>query len=375
MAPLDHIRVVDATGYLAGPFAAMMLADLGADVIKVERPPKGDPLRTIGHRFEGQSVQCDNVNRNKRSVLLDLGAPDGRDDFLHLLAGADVVLLSWRPGVAEALGLGDDALAAANPQLVRVWITGYGPDGPLADRPAFDALIQAHTGLAWRHRHDGRPAELRTYLADKVTSALAAQAALGALVGRDRTGTGERVEISMLDAVAYFNFPELMEDRTYGWDPATTGERPLPRSFVVATADGWLAVAPAKGSQVQAALRAIGHPEWIAEVRAVTDPIALIAALLDRIESVTTGEPTAVWVKRFGAADVPVAEVLGPDAHLADPQVVHNRLYGEVDDPVRGPMRYVRYPARFAGDPEFRLRGPAPSVGQHTEEVLVHAPG
>ncbi len=89
----------------------------------------------------------------------------------------------------------------------------------------------------------------------------------------------------------------------------------------------------------------------------------------------TTGEPTAVWVERFGAADVPVAEVLGPDAHLADPQVVHNRLYGEVDDPVRGPMRYVRYPARFAGDPEFRLRGPAPSVGQHTEEVLVHAPG
>src|SRR5581483_4490294 len=194
MAPLDHIRVVDATGYLAGPFAAMMLADLGADVVKVERPPKGDPLRTIGHRFEGQSVQCDNVNRNKRSVLVDLATADGRDDFLRL---------------------GDGALAAANPRLVRVWITGFGPDGPLADRPAFDALIQAHTGLAWRHRHDGRPAELRTYLADKVTSALAAQAALAALVGRERTGTGERVEISMLDAVAYFNFPEVMEDRTY----------------------------------------------------------------------------------------------------------------------------------------------------------------
>jgi crotonobetainyl-CoA:carnitine CoA-transferase CaiB-like acyl-CoA transferase len=178
----------------------------------------------------------------------------------------------------------------------------------------------------------------------------------------------------MLDAVSYFNFPELMEDRTYCDDPAAAGERPAPRSFVMATADGWLAVAPATGGQVQAALRAVGHPEWVDAVRAVTDPIALIAALLDRLESVTVTAPTAAWLERFGAADVPVAEVFAPDAHLADPQVIHNGVYGEVDHPVRGRMRYVRYPARFASDPEFVLRRPAPSAGQHTEEVFAHAP-
>jgi crotonobetainyl-CoA:carnitine CoA-transferase CaiB-like acyl-CoA transferase len=165
-----------------------------------------------------------------------------------------------------------------------------------------------------------------------------------------------------------------MEDRTYCDDPAAAGERPAPRSFVMATADGWLVVAPATGGQVQAALRAVGHPEWVDAVRAVTDPIALIAALLDRLESVTVTAPTAAWLERFGAADVPVAEVFAPDAHLADPQVIHNGVYGEVDHPVRGRMRYVRYPARFASDPEFLLRRPAPSAGQHTEEVFAHAP-
>lgn len=367
--PLAGIRVIDLSSFLSGPFSTMMLGDLGADVIKVERPPKGDPLRTVGHRYRGQSVQCVNVNRNKRSILLDLRVAEDRQVVLDLAVEADVLVQNWRPGVATALGLDDRALASANPRLIRLSITGYGPDGPYADRPAFDSLIQAQTGTTARHRVGDRPATIPNYVADKVTSLMAAQAVLAALVERDRTGVGRRVEVSMLDALAYFNFPDIMEDQTFLGDPAGRQSRPLPRSFIVAASDGYLAVAPATGAQVRQAMCAVGHPEWVSELRSIQDPLELLRELLDRIESVTAGESVSTWLRRFTAEDVPVAPVLDARGHLEDVQVAHNRLYSVYTHRELGPMRAPRYPALFDGAASATLRLHAPAPGEHDEAI------
>jgi crotonobetainyl-CoA:carnitine CoA-transferase CaiB-like acyl-CoA transferase len=366
--PLEGISVVDLSTYVAGPFAAMMLADLGADVIKVERPPKGDPLRRVGHRYRNESALYINVNRNKRSMLLDLRDRDDRLVFLRLVDKADVLLRNWRPGVAESLDLADDVIVERNPRLIRLSITGYGPDGPLACRPVFDAQIQAGTGLAHRQRHGGRPELIRTAIADKITSMMAAQAVLAALVARARTGLGELINISMLDAVAYFNFPDLMENRTFLHDPAVTTEELVPPSFIVATSDGYIVVAPATAEHIRAAIAAVGHPEWLRELPSARDPDGL-ATVMAAIESATRNESSEVWLHRFAAANVPVGRVLDADLHFADDQVIHNRIYLEDDHPQWGPVRYPRYPARLAGYPDDRLRRPAAGMGQHDAEV------
>ena len=346
--PLTGVVVVEAASYLTGPLAAKILGDLGADVVKVE-PPSGDPFRRFGHIRDGIGAQFLNAHGGKRSIYADLKDPVGRDHVQSLLDGADVFIQNWRPGVAASLGLDADTIRARNPRLVAMSITGYGDDGPRASAPAFDALIQAATGVTDLVRRYGRPDVLGTWLADKVTAFTAVQAILSALVRRATTDDGCTISLPMLDAVAYFNFPDLFEHRTFLDDDS---ELELPVSTVMRTSDGFVAVAPVSGAQIGRAVAAVGHPEWKELLKTAGGGRALAARMVALLEQATTSLSTADVLARFEAADVPASPVLTRDEHLNDPQVLHNEIYGQTttDGHV---VRTARFPARFDG---VRLR-------------------
>jgi len=362
--PLAGVRVLDASSFISGPLAATMLADLGADVIKVE-PETGDGLAGWGRLVDGRSIVYANCNRGKGVVTIDLKSERGRHRFLELAIGADVLITNWRPGVAARLGLAGPL--AARPSLIWLQITGWGPDGPLADRPAFDGSLQARTGLAWS-QGDSEPELMRMFIADKITATFAAQAIAAALYERASTGTGETIELPMLDALAYFNFPELLQNRTVLADrPTSARNEQVEANRPVRTADGWIVISPVGGRQLKATLEAVGRPGAIAELRAATSQHDLTERLVAICGRACPQRTTADWLATFDRLDVPVAPVLDIDAHLADPQVIHNRIYDLVRDPVLGDTRRARYPARFGVDPE---RGATTAVHRLDDDTL-----
>ncbi|HMG40275.1 MAG TPA: CoA transferase [Acidimicrobiales bacterium] len=366
--PLAGVRVVEASSWVSGPYAGLMLADLGAEVIKVE-PPTGDPFRRFRRPTTPVSAEFANCNRGKRSVALDLKSPADRQALLDLVAQSDVFMCNWRPDVADRLRLGDAALAAANERLIRVYITGYGAAGPEAGAPAFDSVVQARSALCHAGSPDGTPVLLPGYPVDKTTGILAAQAVLAGLFARERDGSGERIDIAMLDVAAYVDFVELFANRTFvegqpeeATNVQATSLRPLPAS------DGWLVLAPVSGAQVGALCRAVGHPEWVDELRAQPTAAESAALLFERLERVLRGRPQAEWLALFDAHDVPAAPCLTIDEHLADPQVAHNEIY-ELDDwPGMGPVRTVRYPALFARRGPLRAATSPPELGEYDLE-------
>ena len=344
MKPLAGLRVVEAANYLSGPFAGLMLADLGADVVKVEQPPNGDPFRLTGHRANGLGLMFVNVNHGKRTVMIDLKAPSGLEELTALLDGADVFLTNWRPGIAESLGLSEPAVRARHPRLVWVRISGFGQDGPLAARPAFDMLLQARSGLAVAQGGNEEPELLGTLFADKITSAFAAQSAIAAVRQRDVTGDGAVVDVAMLDAVAYFNFPDLLVNHVVegrgSTGPSQAKEaRPLP------CRDGWIVVSPVSRRQVAAAFDAVGHPEWMADVNALSDPTEVTRTIFGLLAKATPERTVAEWERIFTDHDLACGPVLDFAGHLADPQVIHNGLYETVDHDRVGPVRKIRHPA------------------------------
>src|SRR3954469_11907401 len=261
--PLDGVKVVETANYLSGPYATMQLADLGAEVIKVEAP-KGDPFRRFGRPKTYASPQFVNCNRGKQSVVLDLKVTEDLEAMLRLLDSADVMLSNWRPSVAARIGLGDDVLAARNPRLIRVYVSGYGPTGPLIDDPVFDTIVQARSAMAFGLSGTDEPTILPGYPVDKLTATMAAQAAIAALFARERTGQGDRVDVAMLDAASYMNFVDLFTGRTFAGDGETAEARNLHGSAIrpVQTADGWMVMAPVQAEHIRAACAAVGRPEW-----------------------------------------------------------------------------------------------------------------
>ncbi|WP_345542017.1 CoA transferase [Variovorax defluvii] len=341
-APLRGIRVVDSSSYMTGPLSATMLADLGATVIKVE-PPGGDGFRGFGHKVEGLSALWANINRGKRSIVLDLKASGDLQTMKALLAGADVFVENWRPHVAGSLGLGQDALQNLNPRLVHLSITGFGDSGPLARVPAYDSLIQGHTGMVHLLGAGGAPDVAPYWVVDKVVATLGCQSVLAALYARERSGKGSHVSLPMLDAMSYFNFPDMFQHRTFVKD-----ETPWRPAFnpVVRTSDGHVVVAPVNGGQISRALKALERPDIKAEMLAIKDHGEMVACLYAHLNEVMSGKPTAHWLALFESSDVPIAPVRTLDEHLADAQVINNRIYREVESPA-GPMRVPRYPASF----------------------------
>jgi crotonobetainyl-CoA:carnitine CoA-transferase CaiB-like acyl-CoA transferase len=359
MRPLAGIRVVEAASYISGPFAGLTMADLGADVIKVE-PPRGDPYRRFGPQDDDGGVIFRAGNRNKRSVAIDLATEKGIAELGALLDGADVLITNWRPGVAEAFGLDEESVPRRWPRLVWVRVSGYGQTGPMAALPAFDSLMQARVGFADSIGHE--PTLVPTYVADKVTATFAAQSALAALVQRGTTGRGCVVDVAMLDAFAYFDAPDLFAGHQ---QPGRTDDRVLrmlraPR--VMQTADGWLVLAPTTGQQIKRAMTAAGLSDELPELRAQPDPISVSERFFELLPARLRERSTAAWVTAFSEADVPASAVMTKAEHIEDRQVAHNELYRIVADPVLGNARRPRHPALFDGAPVETDDLPCPAL-------------
>lgn len=371
--PLDGIRVVDLTAMVSGPLATMMLADQGADVIKIENPRGGDFTRAVSTRNGGFSASFLNNNRNKRSVTLDLKSGEGRAALLELVRTADVFVQNFRPGVIERMGLGEDAIREAAPEVVYVSISGFGPDGPYAAKPVYDPLVQALSGLTTIQGGSDtvRPRLVRTILPDKLTGVTAAQAITAALLARERTGKGQHVRVSMLDSVVSFLWHSDMGGYTFVGNEIEAEKAQSFIDLIYETTDGYISVAVQSDKEWQGLIRALERPEWLEDERFLTATLRQknIDDRLNLTQEVLRTRSSAEWLERLEANDVPCAPVLRRRDVIDHPQILANGTVQELEHPVAGPLRQARPAARFSGTPaEMRLGGPA--LGEHTFEIL-----
>jgi crotonobetainyl-CoA:carnitine CoA-transferase CaiB-like acyl-CoA transferase len=356
--PLDGVRVVDLTSYIAGSYSAMMLADLGAAVTKVESL-EGDSFRELPGFF--------GWNRGKRSIALNLKTPEGREIVERLAREGDVVMENWRPGVADRLGVGHEHLLALNPKLIYCSVTAFGSSGPYVDRPGFDPLLQAMGGLMTLQGFGGPPQYLRTAPTDYYTAAIAAQAVLAALFARQRTGRGQRIETSLLRGVLALQSGIAID---YPGKPTLLRENPTYRLYQ--GSDGqWFFVACGNQSFWVKLCTALGMQEFADDPRFASWLLRLKnnEALLPIIEKRFGEKPRAEWLEILAAHDIPSAPVKTIQEFMDDPGVTHQDMVHEYEHPDVGRLRLMGQPLAFAGTPT-RDPGPPPTLGQHTDEVL-----
>ena len=369
--PLSGVRIIDLTSIYSGPICASILGDQGADVIKVEAPG-GDLMRQGTPNRNGVTASFSMMNRNKRSVVIDLQKPSGRALLLDLVRSADAVIENYRPGVMERLGLGYNVLAETNPRIVVASINGVGPDGPYAHRRVYDAVIQAITGLADLQSVDTRvPTMINTLIADKVTAMTAAQSITAALFASQRTGVGQRVEISMIDASLFFIWPDSMSRHGLVGDDIEPAPYYSHASLMRRTRDGYVAVMPVKLAEWVGALRALGLENLLQDER-FTTPAARqknAVELQQRLSEAYASFDTEQICARLDAEDVPWARVNSRDQVIDDPQILAMGALIEYEHPRGGRLRQPRPPGRFHGTPSS-LHRPSPDLGEHTDEVL-----
>lgn len=377
--PLQGLRIIDATTMISGPLATMILADQGAEVIKIEHPGGGDHSRQVAGRRGGFSASFLNNNRGKRSVTLNLKHPAGLEAALKLCESADVFVQNFRPGVADRIGLGEEAVRAVRPDIVYASIAGFGFEGDWASRPVYDPLIQALSGLASVQggADSARPRLVRTILPDKVTAIQASQAITAALFARERSGQGTHLHLSMLDTVVHFLWSSDMAGFTFVGDEIPEEEPSEGQSFIeliYQTADGWMAVSAHTDSTWKGLSAAVGRPEWLDDPRFASVALREInkPARLELTQQALLDDTTANWMHRLSAQDVPCAPVLTRREMYQHPQVVANGAVIETDHPQAGRLRQARSPAQFSATPTEPPR-PAQRLGEDTESVLVEA--
>jgi crotonobetainyl-CoA:carnitine CoA-transferase CaiB-like acyl-CoA transferase len=372
--PLHGYRVIDVTQMISGPIATMILGDQGADVIKVEPPGGGDLVRQLGAARGGMAPTFVTSNRNKRSIVLDLKSARGLALFERLVAGAHAFVQNFRPGKAESMGIGEEALRRIRPDLVYVSISGFGETGPYADKRVYDPIIQALSGLAdiQADHATGRPRMVRVIVPDKLTAITAAQGITAALLARERTGQGQHVRLSMLDATISFLWPEGMSGHTFLADRKRGAGSSLAQDLIFETADGFITAGAVSNAEWEGLARVVGHPEWLEDERFRTTAgrIAHVEDRLQLLAEVLRTRSSAEWLERFDAAEVPCAPVLRREDLPDHPQVRANELIVESVHPHAGPMREARPAVRFDHTPAD-IRRPAPALGEHTDEILV----
>lgn len=371
--PLDGIRIVDLSSMLSGPWATDILGDQGADVIKVEPPGKGDHIRSLPNRSGGMPSMFVNINRSKRSVTIDLKVPLGVETLLKLIAGADVVVQNFRPGVVERLGVGYEAAKGANPQIVYLSISGFGERGPYADRRVYDPVVQALSGLTTIQAGSDaeRPRLIRTILPDKLSAVTASQAITAALLARERTGVGQHVRLSMLDAVLAFLWASDMGAYTFVDKPVEPEKAASFIDLIYQTADGYLTVSTMSNAEWGGFCKAVGREDMISDPRFAT-PSARdnnVNERLEFVQSMVRARAAAEWLDILPEFGVPCAPALRRSELITHPQVLASEILLETTHPVAGRLRQTRTAARFEGTVPGPPRG-APRTGQHTAEIL-----
>jgi len=371
--PLAGIRIVDMTTMLSGPWAAMILADQGADVIKVEVPDVGDHVRSLGNQRAGMSSMFLNINRNKRSVSVDAKNPRGREVVLDLAKSADVFMQNFRPGVVDRLGVGEQDIRSVAPNIIYASISGFGDVGPWVGKPVYDPIIQAVSGLTTVQAGSDqeRPRLIRTVLPDKLAAVTVAQSITAALVSKLRTGKGQHVRVSMLDAVLYFLWASDMGAQTYPDKIVTNQEAASFIDLIYETEDGFMTVAVMSNKEWIGLTKALEKPEWLADERFAT-PSTRDKHVNERLiltQEVLRTRTTSEWMQRLEAHDVPCAPALRRNEVLTHPQVVAAGCIIETEHHAAGRLRQARPPARFDRTPSTIRRG-APLLGEHNDEVL-----
>jgi CoA:oxalate CoA-transferase len=374
--PLAGIRVIDLTRVLSGPFLTMLLADMGADVIKIE-PPQGDTVRGQGEVVNGLSWYFASFNRNKRSVVLNLRKDEGKAVLARLLERADVLAENFRPGVLAEMGFTEARLKAINPRLIVASVNGYGSVGPYVDRPSFDFIAQAMSGfMATTGEKDGAPMRAGAPITDLVAGLYCAFGVVNAIRARELTGHGQRVEAAMVNGMvsmlAYLGSEYLSTGRT----PQRNGnDHPIASPYGLFRAkDGDIAIAPATPEILARFMKELNLAEVLARPEMRTAEQRRLAraelnALINQQLSTGTQEH---WIERLNAAGVPCGKVLSVSEVFEDPQVKAQDMVIEVDHGPRGIVRMVGFPVKLSDTPA-RLRHPAPELGAHTEEVLAEA--
>ncbi|MFK8084012.1 MAG: CaiB/BaiF CoA transferase family protein [Granulosicoccus sp.] len=373
--PLSSIRILDLSSMISGPLGAMILADQGADVIKIESPV-GDSSRHVATRRGGFSASFLNNNRNKRSVVLDL-KKQGATEVLHqLISTADVLIQNFRPGVVDRLGIGYESAKALNSKIIYASISGFGQTGPYAHKPVFDPLVQSLSGLTTVQAgsDDVRPTLVRTIVPDKLTGFTVAQAVTAALFARERTGEGQHIQLSMLDTVVSFLWSSDMGGHTFIGDELETETAQSFIDLIYETADGYISVAAFRRVDWEKLADACAQPEWKTDKRFLTTP-GLEEFKNERLQLTQDAlrqRSTAEWIDLLDKHDVPHAPVLTRGDMIKHPQIVANKLIVEHNHADAGRLRQTRPPALFGGTPnEHRMGGPR--LGQHTLEVLSEA--
>jgi crotonobetainyl-CoA:carnitine CoA-transferase CaiB-like acyl-CoA transferase len=376
MKILEGIRVLDCSIAMAGPFAAQRMGDMGADVVKVE-PTSGEWQRHAsagGATGNKINVSFLSLNRNKRSLAVDLKAPEGKALLIDMVKNADVFLQNYRPGVAERLGVDYATLSAINPRLIYVSMSGYGEDGPYRDYPGQDLLLQGMSGAMMSTGAAGTPPSAAgQYLVDAITAYTAFEGALAALFHRERTGEGQLVQINMLDAIATIQMQELSV-YTVGNKPQARSAEPHAHSYirapygVFATADGYITVAMASLTR----LGELFGDEFFAGLDDERDSWTQRDEIFARVKGHLLERSSADWLADMRARDIWAGPVYGYEDLINDPQIRHNGTFIEYDHPTEGRIKVPGFPIRFSRTPCEVERG-APLVGEHSREVMREA--
>src|SRR4051812_25774457 len=353
---LDGIKVLDLTSHLSGPYCTMILGDLGADVVKIERAGAGDDARRQPPHVNGESVSFMITNRNKRSVALDLKNPEHVKICVELASNADVLVQNFRPGVIARLGLGYEALSKLNPKLVYCSISGFGQSGPYRDRGGFDLMTQAMSGLmSVNGPEDGPPYRMPVAISDITTGMFAAIAILGALNARNRTGKGQLVEAALYDSAVAMGLYEAAAFFATGLTPAKLGQghRGGVPYQVFKTADGWLTIGASVQHMWQTFCGLIGKPELLKDPRFENNALRVEnrRELIPLLEPVMATKPTAHWMKLLEEAGIPAGPVQTYDQVYRDPQVLHREMVVEVEHPKAGTLRVLGVPFKLSDTP------------------------
>ena len=371
--PLNGIRIVDFTTMIAGPYGTMILADQGADVIKVEAPVNSDHARRAGYGQRHFSAAFVNCNRNKRSMAIDVKQEEGRALLLKLIETADVFVQNFRPGVMKRLGIDFEDLIKVNPQLIYLSMSGWGERGPWAHKPVYDPIIQALSGLASVQggSDDARPRLIRTILPDKLTGITAAQAVSSALFARERTGEGQHVRLSMLDSIVAFMWASDMGSQTFVGKEVDVAAAATFIDLIYETSTDYISISVMTNNQWESLCHAFGKPEWLNDERFKTpagrDRHA--NARLELIQNVLLTQSAEHWLDVLESAGVPCAPVLKRHEMIRHPQVEASEIVTTLEHEHAGTLRQARNAARFEKT-ETENRHGAPHLGEHTRELM-----
>jgi formyl-CoA transferase len=370
---LDSLRVLDVTQVMAGPFCAMVLADLGADVIKIE-PPSGDSTRQMPGAVRGDSPSFNAVNRGKRSVVINLKVNEGRDVLTRLARSSDILIENYRPGVMTALGVGYEQVAPLNPRLIYASISGYGHSGPARDKGGFDLIAQGVAGImSVTGEPGGPPMKAGVPLTDLGAALFALVGILAAVESRHRTGAGQHIDTSLVDAGVALSVWEATEYFSGTGVPAPmgSGHRMNAPYQAIRCADGYITIGAANERLFRRLCDVLGHPEW-AQAPEFADNAGRVrnrADLAQRIESITIQQPRGHWLTFFEQNDIPCGPINDYAQVFADPQVIARDMIVEVEHPTLGHLRTLGSPIKMSATPPDVSRR-APRLGEHTDELM-----